>query len=413
MVTFTINGSSRTFDGDADMPLLWYLRDELGLTGTKFGCGGGFCGACTVHVDGQAVRSCQTPMSALAGTQGRHHRGPRRRPEPSGAARLDRGQRRAVRLLPDRPDHAGGGAPRREAEARPTPRSTRRWPATSAGAARISAFARPSRARRRDGHERLRARIAGHRHRQRQPPALPRRRVLGRRLRRRRPLRAGVAARARQRRRVPHRRRQGRAQSERLSRHRSRRHGAHRHAPLRDGDRHPHVAADGRRRRARRRLGARQDRAGHRRRALRRPEHRRLEVDPRLLRCLPPGRGLGARDADPGRGGAVAGAGRRVRDRPARGRPQGERPTRAVRLARARGGEAAGAEGRDADAQAAQRLALHRQGSRPLRPRRHRERQGRLRDGRQGRRDGLRVDRAAAGPRRDAEVGRRQGRARR
>ena len=67
MVTFTLNGSSRTFDGDAAMPLLWYLRDEQGLTGTKYGCGGGFCGACTVHVDGQAMRSCQTPMSGLAG----------------------------------------------------------------------------------------------------------------------------------------------------------------------------------------------------------------------------------------------------------------------------------------------------------------------------------------------------------
>ena len=67
MVTFTLNGSRRTFDGDPDMPLLWYLRDDAGLTGTKFGCGGGFCGACTVHVDGQAVRSCQMPMSGLAG----------------------------------------------------------------------------------------------------------------------------------------------------------------------------------------------------------------------------------------------------------------------------------------------------------------------------------------------------------
>jgi isoquinoline 1-oxidoreductase alpha subunit len=67
MVTFTVNGASRTFDGDSRMPLLWYLRDGLGLTGTKFGCGGGFCGSCTVHVDGQAVRSCQTPMSTLAG----------------------------------------------------------------------------------------------------------------------------------------------------------------------------------------------------------------------------------------------------------------------------------------------------------------------------------------------------------
>jgi isoquinoline 1-oxidoreductase alpha subunit len=67
MATFTINGSNRTFDGDPDMPLLWYLRDELGLTGTKFGCGGGFCGACTVHLDGQAVRSCLTTMSTLGG----------------------------------------------------------------------------------------------------------------------------------------------------------------------------------------------------------------------------------------------------------------------------------------------------------------------------------------------------------
>jgi isoquinoline 1-oxidoreductase alpha subunit len=67
MVTFTLNGSSRTFDGDPDMPLLWYLRDDVGLTGTKFGCGGGFCGACTVHLDGQAARACQMPMSAMAG----------------------------------------------------------------------------------------------------------------------------------------------------------------------------------------------------------------------------------------------------------------------------------------------------------------------------------------------------------
>ena len=67
MIKLTVNGAERSFDGDPDMPLLWYLRDELGLTGTKYGCGGGFCGACTVHVDGQAVRSCQTAMSTLAG----------------------------------------------------------------------------------------------------------------------------------------------------------------------------------------------------------------------------------------------------------------------------------------------------------------------------------------------------------
>ena len=67
MVTLNVNGTDRTFDGDPDMPLLWYLRDELALTGTKYGCGLGLCGACTVHVDDKAVRACQTPLSALAG----------------------------------------------------------------------------------------------------------------------------------------------------------------------------------------------------------------------------------------------------------------------------------------------------------------------------------------------------------
>jgi isoquinoline 1-oxidoreductase alpha subunit len=69
MITLTVNGRQRQFDGDPDMPLLWYLRDEIGLTGTKFGCGAGLCGACTVHRDGQAVRSCQTAMRTLAGRQ--------------------------------------------------------------------------------------------------------------------------------------------------------------------------------------------------------------------------------------------------------------------------------------------------------------------------------------------------------
>ena len=67
MSKFSINGSSHAFDGDPDMPLLWYLRDVLGLMGTKFGCGQALCGACTVHVDGMAVRSCQTRVSDLDG----------------------------------------------------------------------------------------------------------------------------------------------------------------------------------------------------------------------------------------------------------------------------------------------------------------------------------------------------------
>jgi isoquinoline 1-oxidoreductase subunit alpha len=67
MITLTVNGSTRTFDGDPTMPLLWYLRDELALTGTKYGCGIAACGACTVHVGGNPVRACRIPMSALAG----------------------------------------------------------------------------------------------------------------------------------------------------------------------------------------------------------------------------------------------------------------------------------------------------------------------------------------------------------
>jgi isoquinoline 1-oxidoreductase subunit alpha len=67
MIEVLVNGKARQFDGEGDMPLLWYLRDELQLTGTKFGCGMGQCGACTVHLNGEAVRSCVTPVSAAAG----------------------------------------------------------------------------------------------------------------------------------------------------------------------------------------------------------------------------------------------------------------------------------------------------------------------------------------------------------
>ncbi len=66
-VRFSVNGIEREFTGDGDMPLLWYLRDHARLTGTKFGCGGGFCGACTVLVDGAAQRSCLLPVAGLAG----------------------------------------------------------------------------------------------------------------------------------------------------------------------------------------------------------------------------------------------------------------------------------------------------------------------------------------------------------
>lgn len=67
MVVFQLNGEDFSFDGDENTPLLWVIRDTAGLTGTKFGCGVGSCGACTVHVEGSALRSCMVQVSAIAG----------------------------------------------------------------------------------------------------------------------------------------------------------------------------------------------------------------------------------------------------------------------------------------------------------------------------------------------------------
>ena len=64
-----VNGVERSFDGDPQMPLLWYLRDILGLTGTKYGCGMALCGTCTVHQNGKAIRACVTPMNKIAGSE--------------------------------------------------------------------------------------------------------------------------------------------------------------------------------------------------------------------------------------------------------------------------------------------------------------------------------------------------------
>jgi len=69
MITLQINGERATLEDEPDMPLLWALRDRLGLTGTKFGCGVGLCGACTVHLDGYAVRSCITPIGGAQGAE--------------------------------------------------------------------------------------------------------------------------------------------------------------------------------------------------------------------------------------------------------------------------------------------------------------------------------------------------------
>ncbi len=69
MAEFSVNGTKHIFDGDPETPLLWYLRDLAGMPGTKFGCGLGLCGACTVHLDGVAARSCQTWVSDLDGVE--------------------------------------------------------------------------------------------------------------------------------------------------------------------------------------------------------------------------------------------------------------------------------------------------------------------------------------------------------
>jgi isoquinoline 1-oxidoreductase subunit alpha len=67
MITLIVNGKARNVDADPSTPLLWVVRDHLGITGTKFGCGAALCGACTVHVDGEATRSCSVPLDAVAG----------------------------------------------------------------------------------------------------------------------------------------------------------------------------------------------------------------------------------------------------------------------------------------------------------------------------------------------------------
>ena len=118
MITLNVNGKPRNLDIPDDMPLLWTLRDVLSMTGTKFGCGMGLCGACTIHLDGQPTRSCITPASAAAGKRittieaiGATPAGKKIQ------ARLARAGRAAMRLLPIRPDHVGERAARGQAEA--------------------------------------------------------------------------------------------------------------------------------------------------------------------------------------------------------------------------------------------------------------------------------------------------------
>jgi hypothetical protein len=106
MPNLTINGQSYFADAPPDTPLLWVIREDLRLTGTKYGCGIGMCGSCTVHVDGQAVRSCSVSVGSV-GQAHHHYRRPRLKQRASSATSLDRVSSAAMWLLPIRPDHAG------------------------------------------------------------------------------------------------------------------------------------------------------------------------------------------------------------------------------------------------------------------------------------------------------------------
>src|SRR6476620_7333748 len=108
-VKFSVNGMPAEFNGPDDVPLLWVVREHLNLTGSKFGCGIGVCGACTMHIDGVAMRTCVMPVMMADGRQvttieGLSHNGDH------PVEGLDRARRPAMRLLPVRDDHGGGVA---------------------------------------------------------------------------------------------------------------------------------------------------------------------------------------------------------------------------------------------------------------------------------------------------------------
>ena len=110
MIRFTLNGNNYEFPGADDTPLLWVLRDSAGLTGTKYGCGTGQCGACTVHVDGGARRACVTiGQRRVTGRTVTTIEGSITRRVTSGTEGVARDQRRTMRVLPERPDHVSGG----------------------------------------------------------------------------------------------------------------------------------------------------------------------------------------------------------------------------------------------------------------------------------------------------------------
>ena len=338
-VSLTVNGQRRDVDVDPNTPLLWVIREDLGLTGTKYGCGIAQCGACTVHVDGEPLRSCSAPVSAVAGKRGDDDRRPLVARRQGGAEGVGRPRRRPVRLLPVGPDHVGDGAAREESRSRATPTSTTRWPATSAAARPTTASApRSTPRRRRSPDEERHARPSPPRSRRPRAPRCRFRRCPPPAPATNRPVSRGApsckapaasvvvvgwgghdAARAAAP--VRPRRRGRRDRAARAERLRPRRHRQPRHRRLqapRDGPgQHDRPGVAGRRR-ARRRLGA----GAHRVRAvgpeaLREPDvrrpagHRRLVRDRQFVPAVPQRRRDGAGDARRRRGRGVEGAGER------------------------------------------------------------------------------------------------------
>ena len=135
-VAIMVNGKRHRVDANADTPLLYVLRNELHLHGPRFGCGLGQCGACTVHLNGKAIRSCITPVAGVAGAGQDHDAGGARHASrsPIPSRRRSSTSRRAVRLLPERLPDDRRRAPERSPR-RPTRRSARSSPACSAAAA--------------------------------------------------------------------------------------------------------------------------------------------------------------------------------------------------------------------------------------------------------------------------------------
>ncbi len=115
-ITLRVNGKEQTLDVDPEMPLLWAIRDVIGLTGTKYGCGQALCGACVIHLDGEAVRACVTPVRRAVGHAVTTIEGLGRR-QPPAPARVGGARGAPVRLLPVGANHDRGGAPGEAAEA--------------------------------------------------------------------------------------------------------------------------------------------------------------------------------------------------------------------------------------------------------------------------------------------------------